>query len=220
MSNISRRSFVAGAAVTAAAAAAAPAIAEEAAGKWSFEIAPEPIADDQVAQTYVADIVVVGAGLAGVVTAVSAAEAGASVILVTASSTAISRGGSNFGLNSVYQQEKGIQLSDDQTREMIHTEQQLQSMLVDGQKWSYFFNNSTEFINWEIEKLTAKGLNVSLEPGYTDPMGTLTVPACSHNFWDEEHPWGFMSGAPLQRRRRSPQCSRRSSAARSFTTPS
>jgi hypothetical protein len=62
--------------------------------KWSFEIPPDPITDDQITNTYTADIVVVGAGLAGLCTACSA---------LTASSRPIGRGGSNNGIGTKYQ---------------------------------------------------------------------------------------------------------------------
>lgn len=45
--------------------------------KWSFEIPPEAITDDQIVDTVEADVVVVGAGTSGLVVANTAAEAGA-----------------------------------------------------------------------------------------------------------------------------------------------
>jgi hypothetical protein len=42
--------------------------------KWAFEIAPEPISDDESTETIEADVVVIGAGVSGLVTANSAAD--------------------------------------------------------------------------------------------------------------------------------------------------
>lgn len=123
---MSRRNFLkAGAAATAVAGSAATALASETTpaatdgkdvltretlekGTWSFMIAPEPVPEDQIKETKTHDIVVVGAGMAGLCCAVSAAEQGADVIVFSASSKPISRGGSNHAIGSKYQAEHGI----------------------------------------------------------------------------------------------------------------
>jgi NADPH-dependent 2,4-dienoyl-CoA reductase/sulfur reductase-like enzyme len=112
---IERRDFLKAALVTGAAAAAttalsacAPKVSEDKPGsattppqaamgpeinnaaqslrKWSFEVAPDPIAESEIAETIEADVVVVGAGVSGLVTANSAIEEGLSVVVVSASS--------------------------------------------------------------------------------------------------------------------------------------
>lgn len=47
-----------------------------------WETAPEPIADDQITETVQADVVIVGAGIAGNVAAMAAAEAGLSAVVL------------------------------------------------------------------------------------------------------------------------------------------
>lgn len=87
-STINRRSFVAGAALAGAAVAAPamPVYADEASAQAvdyaapSFLDAPEPIADDEIAETLECDVVVCGLGIAGVAAARAAAEAGLTVI--------------------------------------------------------------------------------------------------------------------------------------------
>ena len=92
---LNRRQFVEGAGAAAAGVAAMGALAGVAVAdeqeamtadklegaKWSFEIAPDPIPEDQISKTVTHDIVVVGAGMAGVCTAVSAAEEGDRICL-------------------------------------------------------------------------------------------------------------------------------------------
>ena len=85
---MNRRDFIAGGAALGAGIAAMGAAAptafasEEAAAPAipSFLEAPEPIADDEIAQTLECDVCVVGLGIAGVAAARAAAEAGLSVV--------------------------------------------------------------------------------------------------------------------------------------------
>lgn len=166
--------------------------------KWAFEIAPSAIGDSQVQQTYTADIIVVGSGMAGLATACSAKEAGASVIVVSAGSMPLSRGGSNHAIGSKVQKEYGIDYTPEKARVIAKTEQTSGTYFMDKQKWANWINNSAESVDWMIDKMTAKGLQVSIEPGYYDPDGVITVPDASHNFFTKDQPFGALFGAPLQ----------------------
>ena len=103
---VSRRSFLKGTAVAGAAiavgsvAGCAPAQQTEQSdgasggehGRWSFETPPEPIAESDIKETVEADVVVVGAGIAGTLAALAAATEGASVIVLQKSSEPMSHG--------------------------------------------------------------------------------------------------------------------------------
>ena len=82
-----------------------PLNAELASQKWNFEIPPEPIADADIANTVEADIIVVGGGHSGLITANAAAENGAKVVVISASSAPSYRGGS---MAAVYSKEMEI----------------------------------------------------------------------------------------------------------------
>ena len=166
--------------------------------KWSFEVAPDPIPEDQIVETYTHDIVVVGAGLGGLTTAAAAAEMGADVIVFSASSKPISRGGSNHAIGSKYQIEKGIEYNPEIARKIVKSEQTAGTYFMDKKKWMRWINASAESIDWTIDICESKGLKTSLEPGFPDPDEVIDVPPASHNFYNDEQPFGALFGAPLQ----------------------
>ena len=159
---------------------------------------PSPFPKTSISQTYTHDIVIVGAGMAGVCCAVAAAEKGADVILFSASSRAISRGGSNHAIGSRYQAEMGIDYNPQAARKIVKAEQTAGTYLMDKKKWARWINNSAESIDWTIDLMEAKGLKCSLEPGFPDPNGVIDVPPASHNFWNDEQPFGALFGAPIE----------------------
>ena len=99
---VSRRSLIAGSAALAATAAAASALGTARAAEGpgventtptpSFFATPEPIDPSQITNTKDYEVVVVGAGAAGVPAAAAAFEAGAKVALLQKESTAVSQG--------------------------------------------------------------------------------------------------------------------------------
>ena len=118
---LARRDFVKDSAVVAGTAAAsalvartacadeAPAVAAVSAG---WRTAPEPIVDfaDQVE----ADVVVVGAGIAGVCAALAAVQAGAKTVCIQKNDAVMTHGTMFGALGTRYQAEAGIELSLDQ----------------------------------------------------------------------------------------------------------
>ena len=112
-SHVSRRSFVKGAALGLAGAAAAGAVAGTA---LATEATPAPA---DIAWDFEADVVVLGAGGAGLVAALKAMEDGASVILVESNwevggHTAVSEGNLHSGAGTDIQKKYGIEDSADQ----------------------------------------------------------------------------------------------------------
>ncbi|MGI6209674.1 MAG: FAD-dependent oxidoreductase, partial [Anaerolineae bacterium] len=113
---VTRRSFVMGAAASAAAiagsgvlGAAAQDAEEKPATTYSWETPPDPIPAEDITETVDADVVVVGAGVAGVLAALGAVEAGASVVVVERTDKAQGRGGDNTAIDSRIQRELGIE---------------------------------------------------------------------------------------------------------------
>ena len=129
--------------------------------KWAFEVAPDPIPDDQIAETIEDDIIVIGSGMSGICVAASAAEQGASVTLFSASSTPISRGGSNFSAYNKVIEEYGIERLDPVP--FFYRELKAASFSVDMQMWMRGYNNSEEAMNWVIDIARADEVQVFLE---------------------------------------------------------
>ena len=216
-SGISRRSFLKGAAATAAGAAAfsamnMPVLADEEAAasdeamtaekwmntKWSFEIPPEPIDPSLIDREYTADIIVVGAGIAGLCTAVKAKEDGADVIVFSAGHGPTGRGGSNHAAGSKKLDALGLDWGPEQEAKEIKVEQIAGTYLMDKKKWARWINNSRESVDWMIDKMESQGLKTCVEFGYNDVDDILTVPPASHNFYTDKMPFGSLFGAPMQ----------------------
>ena len=123
-------------------------------GKWGFEIPDEPIAEADIAETIEAEIVVVGAGTGGLAAANAAVEEGANVVLLSASSKPISRGGSNHAAYSKAMEAAGIPRNDPAFYEK---ELQANGARVDARKWYKFFNHSEEVMNWLIDIMEGRG---------------------------------------------------------------
>ena len=193
-SKLTRRSFVAGtAAAGAACATVAPIVAQAqdsaaqvatADTKWSFEVVPDPIAEDQITETKSADVVIVGCGMSGMVTAVSAAEGGLSVIVVSASEAAVSRGGSNNAVYSKVMEEMGLPKVD---ADWYRTQYMVNNGNFKPGFWYRHYNNSEEAMNWLIDKATAAGLKVTVESGAEyAPDDIMYTPAGAHSFYADD----------------------------------
>lgn len=171
------------AAAPAPAANDAPLTADNLNKTWSFEIAPEAITD--INEEIEVDVVVVGAGTAGLITAVSAKKAGLDVALVTASSTPISRGGSNNAAYSKAMEKGGFQRY---SPWQIEKEIAMNMNSVDQKKWYIHYNKSEEAMNWLIDIMAAHGLDVAIEHGAQVAEGNIYFTAPSaHGFINAEN---------------------------------
>ncbi|MDR3136461.1 MAG: FAD-dependent oxidoreductase [Coriobacteriales bacterium] len=165
--------------------------------QWGFEIPPAPIAESTITATEEADVVVVGAGMSGLVSAASCLENGLKVIVVSASKAAVSRGGSNHGVDTKITQAMGLPKYDP---EPFYRYQ----YVANGGNfkpafWYKFYNNSAEAMNWLVDIAAKVGIKCTIESGpeYTvdDPMYT---PGAAHAFYkeDSELEGGVGTGEP------------------------
>lgn len=149
--------------------------------KWAFEIPPAPIAEADIKETIEADLVVVGAGTAGLMTANSAAEAGVDTIIVSASSKPTCRGGSN---NAVYCKAFEKQGYPRVPIQQYEKEIFCQTHKVDQRKWYQHYNNSEEAMNWACDLMEKAGYGISIEVGTPDAEDSLYLQRTAAVGWD------------------------------------
>lgn len=167
--------------------------------KWSFEIAPDPIDDSQIVEEYEADVIVIGSGVSGLVTANSAKENGADVILFSAGTKPVARGGSNNAVNTKAQKRLGIESTPESMARIVKREMLAAGYHADANKWWKWVNNSGEAMDWLIDIMENEGYITTIEVGHSDPDGIFDTPNAAHGWvGHEEIPWnGAMTGEEL-----------------------
>ena len=129
----------------------------------SFMNAPDPIPDSEIKETIEGDIIVVGAGPSGLITALSAYDHGLKPVLIAQSENVVARGGSNAVVNSRLMPKYNLEPI--QPRFIL--EQMAQnSFNIDVDKWFKWYRNSEESVNWLLDKTeNVEGLTVTIEQG-------------------------------------------------------
>ena len=151
-------------------------------GLPSFLQAPEPITD--IAETKEFDVVVVGAGAAGVPAALSAAEAGAKVALIQKEATAISQGNTGSGI--------------DLTKSDPADVQNLVSVLIEEGRHrtkrellELWAQHGGEAVKWVIERSAESGGPI-IDQGSQQQAATI-----AKNGWTMEFVTSFAGPKPL-----------------------
>ncbi len=200
--SLSRRAFLKSSGMAAAAATGASlmggvqiaAAQDNGASGLSWETAPSPIPESQIVETVSADVVVVGAGCAGNAAALSAAENGASVIVVEKTSSWVGRGGGIGVFSSRMMREAGIEMDkDERVREWI---EMCGNRAKESLVW-LFMNESGNALDWWMEKADTYGIVGMLWGGYYKGPNYTESP-CYHMFFNgPASQAGFDPGAEL-----------------------
>ena len=187
--SVSRRSFVTGAAaaagvvaasgMTTAGTARADAPAEDSTtSQQSWDAQPASVAD-QVSNTETHDVVVVGGGNTGVVTALHLAQLGADVLLVEQSSACCMWAGDIDALDSQIQKDMGIQIDKEFVIEDLlrYNQGKCDQNLI--RQWAY---NAGALVDWYQDQMQAKGLDVMVDTRCKRffPEGVYYSPASVH----------------------------------------
>lgn len=138
-----------------------------------FLTAPDPIAESEISETLTADVVVVGCGLAGLMAARSASEAGASVIVVEKSTSYNYRSGQYGICGSTLQKERGMDFDGnaavgDLMKEMGYR--------PDQRLWNYWRDYSGEAFDWLLEPA---GDNVEIIDMYAKTYDPSKITICT-----------------------------------------
>ncbi len=150
---------------------AAPAKASDSAqagsqGGWSWETAPAPIADADIVETVESDIVIVGAGIAGVTAALRASQLGASVTVVEKMPFPSSRGGHYAAYQSKAMTNAGIM--NDPKDEVVSDWLRFSANRTKEELAWLFMDRSSEVMDW-LDDLSGDQLNII--PIYTRYAG-------------------------------------------------
>lgn len=121
----------------------------------AWEHAPESIPESDLQETIETDILVIGAGTAGVVAAHSAAEAGARVVLIEQNSEFSARGHDVAAVGTKLQKKMGSEVDIDLMREYYT---QITCNKTDIGLFNVWVDRSGEVMDYYIDKLTAEGL--------------------------------------------------------------
>ena len=127
--------------------------------QYSFEVPPPPIPAEEIGRTLETDVVVVGAGVAGLAAALSAAEAGAAVTLIEKLPTFSARGGDITALNSKQHERLKIRVDPEK---IIHDLMKVQGGRIHHHVVRLWADNSARVMNWAMAMTEAAGLETFL----------------------------------------------------------
>ena len=129
--------------------------------KASFEFSPPPISVKDIRERVNTDVVVLGAGVAGLAAAVSAAEGGAKTILLEKGKTFHHRGLHNAAIASKLQKEAGIKIDKE---ELIYSIMTWGGYKADQRVIRTWADNCDKVMNWLIDMAKKAGIEVVLDP--------------------------------------------------------
>ena len=149
------------------------------------------VSAESVRKTVTADVVVIGAGTSGLITANSAMDEGLDVVLISASTKPISRGGSNGAAYSKAMRREGYP-------KMSHWHLQKEILAngnaVDQKKWYKWYNHSEEAFNYVIDFMEGRGYYTAFEQSnHLKEDSLYASPVISHS-WIKDVETGRVSG--------------------------
>jgi succinate dehydrogenase/fumarate reductase flavoprotein subunit len=134
-----------------------------ASSRWSWEKTPSPIPEREIKKIIDTDIVIIGAGLAGMCTALSAKEAGAKPIIIEKNGNFSARGSHNTAFGSKVQQRLGIEIN---YRKVIRDWIAWAQGRVNEDLLWLFARKSGACMDWLIDIAKAGGMSVGIWDGY------------------------------------------------------
>jgi fumarate reductase flavoprotein subunit len=128
--------------------------------KYEFELPPDPVPSGDIKKYIDAEVVVIGAGIAGLSAALSAAEAGAKTVLLEKTATVQARGHDNAFIGSRLQEKLGIEIDKD---EIILNLMKYGSNKPDQSLIRMWAEGSGKTADWLMDMTDAAGLEVFMK---------------------------------------------------------
>ena len=178
--------------------AAAPDAASAGESPKSWRDAPAPIPQDQLAEIYISDIAIVGAGNAGMAAGMRAVERGASVTIVEKLSAVGASRSSFAAIDSRMQKAAGISLN---KHEVVEELCKYASHRVDQKLIRLWANESGATMDWLADLMAQQGYEMIVETdcGNEDHSFYKTFPVC-HNLqsvYEGDEPVPYMADASV-----------------------
>lgn len=170
--------------------------------KWSWDKAPDPIPESEIVDTVNTGVIVIGAGLAGMIAALAAQEAGSTPIIIEKNGAFSARGSHNAAFATRLHEELGIKVNYRQIiRDLVKW---AHSRLDETLLWQWA-RKSGDCMDWLIEIAEAGGMKVGLWDGYYRGPDYQEYPV-THIFHvpgKPEHSWNYGLGKVLEKTLRS-----------------
>lgn len=149
--------------------------------KWYDEsYLKKPALIKDIAETVDVDVVVVGAGNGGCISAVSALDLGAKVAWVEQNPGVITFAGEIAALNSKIAMEKfGVSYTEEERNKIVNDICRYASYENDQRLVKIWAENSGRTMDWFVDKMEAKGVDMFLETDLYE-TSTYTTPAVTH----------------------------------------
>ncbi len=129
----------------------------------------KPAAPTEIAEVVETEVVVVGAGNGGCPAAIAAADLGAQVAWVERTPGAVTWAGEMGAYNSKVMKEKyGIEYTEEELQEIINDLCRYGSYDVDQRLISLWVHESGRTMDWFVDKMKAKGLDMFIETDLKD----------------------------------------------------
>ncbi len=152
--------------------------------QYSFEIPPDSIPPDDIKETITTEVVVVGAGIAGLSAALSAVEAGAKTYLIEKTSGVQARGHDNAFIGSRLQKKLGIEIDKD---EVILNLMKYCGNKPDQRLIRMWAEGSGQTADWLMDMTDAAGIGVIIckypaPPGFNNATEYCPQYSVTHQF--------------------------------------
>jgi fumarate reductase flavoprotein subunit len=154
---------------------------------FNYERPPDPIPSDDIKKKINAEVVVVGAGIEGLSAAISAAEAGATTLLLEKTATVQARGHDNAFIGSRLQEKLGIKIDKD---EIILNLMKYGANKPDQRLIRMWAEGSGKTANWLMDMTDAAGLEVIINqypppPAFNNAKEYYPQYSVTHHYHNE-----------------------------------